>query len=435
MPPISKETTEKRGVGRPPSAAVRSREAIATIANPPPEVNLQSSTSPAPQPPRSVPPGPATQNTPSEDRERQRLARANAVDYWEAENADWETHPPGSYTDYENRHSFPDPAPLLQYPLSAPNAQPITDRPRVATVQRSSTERTSTERAATERSSTERAATERSSTDQTTSRVTPIRSTPAPAPRTPSTTVQSSSRSAAAALEAQIQVWGQSSSHTPNPASTQAPVQAPIQVQNQIPNQTPNDLWALVSSLAQSVSATSNSVNALRQTVEGIQQANLAPSDVASVTTESHAEPKSILTPKMDLMRIFKVPSATSPPQEIEHTLMSWKLRFELPLKQERNRQEVRAIFRAIGVLMSGVLSDSVREAIVVCLSRCEELTLLETHGSSYATTWAHQIFLRADDSQVLASAHAAALMAAGKSLASESRNRSGSSRRPSKRK
>jgi len=180
------------------------------------------------------------------------------------------------------------------------------------------------------------------------------------------------------------------------------------------------DIWAVLSQLAQSVTTTSQSVNTLQQTIAGIQQAQLAPSETTSVASEPLlAEPRSILTPNMDLMRVFKVPSIASSPQVIEHTLMDWRLRFELPLKQERNRQEVKAIFRTISVLLSSVISESIREAIVVSLSRCEELTLLESHGSTYATTWAHQVFLRTHDSQVLAAAHSAALLAAGKPSAS----------------
>ena len=365
MPP---KETEKRGVGRPPSAAVRSREAIALpIANPSAELDLQSSTSPAPQ----------------------RSAQRSAPEYWD--NADWETYPPGHYSDFENRHSFP----TIGQTTQQPTVRSVVDRQRVATVQRSPV-------------------------NQATSRSTSARATSSVAPTAPVATTQSSSQTAAVSALSQ----------TPSQTQSQTQSQTPSQTQSQ----TPSDLWALISNLAESVSATSQSVNALRQTVEGIQQANTAPSEATSVTSESVLEPRSILTPKMDLMRIFKVPSHTSSPQDIEHTLMSWKLRFELPLKQERNRQEIRAIFRTIGVLLSGEISESIREAIVVSLSRCEELTLLETHGSSYATTWAHQIFLRTDDSQVLASAHAAALLASGKSQSSDVTKRGGSSRRPSKR-
>ena len=133
-------------------------------------------------------------------------------------------------------------------------------------------------------------------------------------------------------------------------------------------------------------------------------------------------------------MTYFKVPPPLSSTADKEHILISWKMRYEFPLKQERNRQEVKASFRALEILLSLEMETGIRDALVSILSRCEEILLLESHGSTYATTWANQVNLRSEEAPAIASAHRAALIATGRSTPSSS-NAPGKSRgRPPKR-
>jgi hypothetical protein len=124
-------------------------------------------------------------------------------------------------------------------------------------------------------------------------------------------------------------------------------------------------------------------------------------------------------------MSYFKVPLPLASMADKEHILISWKMRYEFPLKQERNRQEVKALFRVMEVLLIMEMETGIRDALVSILSRCEEILLLESHGSTYATTWANQVNLRSEEAPAIASAHRAALIATGRSTPS-SRNAPG---------
>jgi hypothetical protein len=57
-------------------------------------------------------------------------------------------------------------------------------------------------------------------------------------------------------------------------------------------------------------------------------------------------------------------------------------MHYEFPLKKE-----VKASLHSVEILICSEMEPVIREALVSILSRCENILLLETHGSTYATT------------------------------------------------
>ena len=179
---------------------------------------------------------------------------------------------------------------------------------------------------------------------------------------------------------------------------------------NHPPQNPPADVWG--------------AINALTQVVQNL-TANLDRQDNQSLSSEATSaipEPKRLPT-KVDFIPYFGIPLQNSTKHERDSAMMMWKLKYEIPLKQERNKQEVRAALRTSGILLSGTLDANAQDALISCVSRCEELFYLETEGSAYASTWAKQVVLRTEDAPAMASAHRAALLASKRTSSSQNKS------------
>jgi hypothetical protein len=183
------------------------------------------------------------------------------------------------------------------------------------------------------------------------------------------------------------------------------------------PGVPPPDVWGAINALTQ---ATNTSINALTQAVNTLVTRESDRRDDGSVSSEPTppaAAPKTKGPSKEVMLAYFKVPSLQTSAAEKDNTLISWRMKYEFPLKQERNRQEVKASLRVIKILINLEMEPGIRDALVASLSRCEEILLLETDGSAYATAWAKQVNLHTEDASELASCHRAALLASGRSF------------------
>ena len=145
----------------------------------------------------------------------------------------------------------------------------------------------------------------------------------------------------------------------------------------------------------------------------------VARSEDLSVDSVPVVEARAKLPTKGEMISHFKVPPNAASAAEKENRLMDWRLKYELPLKQERNRVETRSHMKVVELLLTSEMFPITRDALVAILSRCEEILLLETHGSVYASTWARQVSLRTEEEPAMASAHRAALLASGRTATS----------------
>ncbi len=120
---------------------------------------------------------------------------------------------------------------------------------------------------------------------------------------------------------------------------------------------------------------------------------------------------------KFDLPRYFKIPEMNAPKYDRNDMLTKWRNTYLFPLTLERNKRESLAAFRSIEhTTLYSSLEQPVRESLALQLARCEELALLESQGSAYASTYSTQMILRAEDNPAVASCHRAALLAQSRS-------------------
>lgn len=140
------------------------------------------------------------------------------------------------------------------------------------------------------------------------------------------------------------------------------------------------------------------------------------------------------LTPKsQELTRIFKIPDRRSSPIERELFFVQAKMAFEQPITQDRNKHEVAFIFRSIKVMLEGPMDNTARKVMSMMLVRAKELTLVESSGVKFATTYASHILLETE-SGILSAAHNAALLADRRQVgANHTMRRAGKSRRRSR--
>jgi hypothetical protein len=131
-------------------------------------------------------------------------------------------------------------------------------------------------------------------------------------------------------------------------------------------------------------------------------------------TTPVHAKTQAdvALTPKtQELTNFFKIPPQNAPAVQRELFLMQAKMTFEQPLTQERNKHEVASIFRVIRVLLDGPMDNTTRKAIMTMLVRAKEISLMESSGVKFASVFASHIHMDTQ-SNIISSAHSAALLA-----------------------
>jgi hypothetical protein len=140
----------------------------------------------------------------------------------------------------------------------------------------------------------------------------------------------------------------------------------------------------------------------------------------ATPVNTKHAQIDLTLTPKsQDLAKFFKIPDGKSSPMERELFFVQSKMSMEQLVSQDRNKHEMASIFRTIRVLLDGPLDSTARKAIMTLMVRAKELTLMESSGIKFATTFANHIHFDSE-SNIISAAHNAALLADRKGSSSK---------------
>ena len=149
---------------------------------------------------------------------------------------------------------------------------------------------------------------------------------------------------------------------------------------------------------------------------QSARDAAVAAADTSSSTSspdseEVRASAKAKGLTRFSMITHYKVPTVSLSSTEQDHILAEWRAFYWAPLRQERNKVEVTALLKAAKLLLKAPISLPLQDALLVILSRAEELNHLEVEGSAYASIWASQVELRTEDNHGLASAHRTALL------------------------
>ena len=166
--------------------------------------------------------------------------------------------------------------------------------------------------------------------------------------------------------------------------------------------------WHAITTLSNTVSNFIASQSARDAAVAAVDTSS---SSSAPDSEEVRASAKAKGLTRFSMITHYKVPTTALSSTEQDHILAEWRAFYWAPLRQERNKVEVTALLKAAKLLLKAPISLPLQDALLVILSRAEELNHLEVEGSAYASIWASQVELRTEDNHGLASAHRTALL------------------------